>query len=140
MEDKQHLSGDWQQLVLRAEQLNIQGDYQGVLELLEPYTGNPNNKNTSFFNELGIAYGKIGRRCHSNVFWHKAYDCHKKAYRLARFEPIYMFNLGLAASWIKNYKEAEELLTKYIRSGDTRRLKMATDILAEIKESGHALF
>jgi len=133
---KQQLSGDWQQIALRAEQLNIKGDYRGVLELLEPYIGNPSNKNTSFFNELGIAYGKIGSQLQGTAFWHKAYDCHKKAYRINRHEPIYMFNLGIAADWIKNYKEAEELLTKYIKSGDTRRLKMATDILTEIKESG----
>ena len=126
-------SGDYQQLALRAEQLNIRGDYRGVVELLEPYTGNPDNKNTSFFNELGIAYGKIGSQLQDTAFWHKAYDCHKNAYRLDSNEPIYMFNLAMAATWIENYEKAQELLIKYLESGHRKELQLAKNVLKKLK-------
>lgn len=123
---------DYQQLALRAEQMNIRGDYRGVLELLEPYVGEPDNNNTSFFNELGIAYGKIGSQLQDAAFWHKAYDCHKDAYRQDSNEPIYIFNLAMAAAWIKNYDEAKELFKEYLDSNHKKRCKLATDMLREL--------
>lgn len=123
---------DYQQLALRAEQLNIQGNYRAVVKLLEPYAKRPNNKNTSFFNELGIAYGKIGSQLQDTAFWQKAYDCHTNAYRLDSNEPMYMFNLAMAAIWIGHYGEAKELLTKYLGSGHKRKRELAIDILKKI--------
>ena len=128
---------DYQELALSAEQLNIRGDYRAVVELLEPYVGNINNKNTSFFNELGIAYGKIGSQLQDVAFWYKAYDCHKKAYDLDSNEPIYMFNLAIAATWIEHYEEAQELTAKYLESGHRKERKLAKDLLkkeGQIKE------
>ena len=123
---------DYQQLALRAEQLNIQGNYCAVVKLLEPYAKRPNNKNTSFFNELGIAYGKIGSQLQDTAFWQKAYDCHKNAYRLDSNEPMYMFNLAMAATWIGHYGEAKELFTKYLESGHRRERELAIDILKKL--------
>jgi len=125
-------SVDYQKLALRAEQLNIRGDHHEVLKLLEPYAKNLNNKNTSFFNELGIAYGKIGSQLQDTTWWHKAYDCHKMSYRLDSEEPIYMFNLALAASWIEDYGQAKELFTKYLESGDERQRELTKNILRNL--------
>lgn len=124
---------DYQELALRAEQLNIRGDYRAVVDLLKPHTGDIDNENTSFFNELGIAYGKIGAQLQDIAFWHKAYDCHKKAYDLDSNEPIYMFNLAMAATWIEHYEEAQKLTTKYLESGHGRERKLAKDLLEKLE-------
>jgi len=136
LEDKLQGGGqferDYQQLAFRAEQMNIRGDYQGVIELLEPYAGKPDNDNTNLFNELGVAYGKIGSQLQDTVLWHKAYDCHKRAYLLDSNEAIYMFNLAMAATWIGNYGEAKELFKKYLKSGHRKDRELASDILIKL--------
>ena len=124
---------DYQELALRAEQLNIRGDYRAVVEMLELYAGDMDNENTSFFNELGIAYGKLGVQFQDIAFWRKAYDRHKKAYDLDNNEPIYMFNLAMAATWIEHYEDARKLTTKYPESGHERERKLAKDLLEKLK-------
>ena len=124
---------DCQELALRAEQLNIRGDHRAVVELLEPHAEVAENDNTSYFNELGIAYGKIGSQPEDSAYWHKAYACHRKAHDLDRNEPIYMFNLAMAATWIERYKEAQELLTKYLESGHRKEHELAKDLLMKLK-------
>ena len=49
-------SVDYESLVLKAEKFGKTKDYQTVIEMLKPYENDPNNKNTAFFNTLGIAY------------------------------------------------------------------------------------
>ena len=124
---------DYQVHALRAEQLNTQGDHQAVIELLEPYAEDSDNENTSFFNELGIAYGKIGAQLQDVVFWCKAYDSHKRAHDLDNKEPIYMFNLAMAATWLERYEEAKDLTTRYIQSGHARERKLAKELLKKLK-------
>lgn len=133
LQDAGPFARDYQEFALRAEQLNIRGDYRAVVDLLEPHAGNLDNKNTSFFNELGIAYGKIGSQLQDIAFWHKAYDFHKKPYHLDSNEPIYMFNLAMAATWIEHYEEAQELLTKYLESGYRKERELAQDLLEKLK-------
>ena len=124
---------NYQQLALRAEQMNINGDYQDAIKLLEPYVNEEENNNTSFFNELGIAYGKRGAQLQDVSLWRKAYNCHKKSYILDSNEPMYMFNLAMAATWLENYEEAKELFKKYIESGHQKERNLAKDLLIKLE-------
>jgi len=125
---------NYQQFALRAEQMNINGDHQSVIELLEPYANEEKNNNTSFFNELGIAYGKRGTQFQDVSLWRKAHDCHKKSYLSDSDEPIYMFNLAVADTWLENYEEAKELFRKYVESGHQKERDLAKDLLVKLEK------
>jgi len=124
---------NYQAMAFTAEALNNKGKHQNAINLLLPDVEHPDNQNTSFFNELGIAYGKIGSKTNDRSYREKAYDYHKKAYDLDNNEPIYMLNLAMSATWIERYEEAKELMQKYLESGHARERKLAKDILKKLK-------
>jgi tetratricopeptide (TPR) repeat protein len=124
---------DFQQMVFTAEALNKQGSYQQVLDLLLPTAEHPDNQNASFFNELGIAYGKIGSKNNDISFWAEAYQYHCKAYELDSTEPMYMFNLAVAASWLDKKDEALLLFKKYLATGHKKERKLALDMVNELE-------
>lgn len=124
---------NYQQLALKAEQMNINGDHQGVIELLEPYANEEENNNMSFFNELGVVYGKHGTQPKDISLWRKAYDCHKKSYLFDSNKPMYMFNLAMVATWLENYEEAKKLFKKYVESGHQREHDLAKDVLVKLE-------
>ncbi len=124
---------DYQQMAFTAEALNNQGRHQEVIQLLLPAAVQPDNQNTSFFNEIGIAYGKIGSKTNTPSHWIEAYKYHSKAYKLNSGEPMYMFNLAMAASWLNKLDEALVLFKKYVATGHKREHKLALDAVKKLE-------
>jgi len=124
---------DYQQMAFVAEALNNQGRHQEAIQLLLPGAEQPDNQNTSFFNEMGIAYGNIGSKTKDLSYWVKAYKYHRKAYELDSAEPMYMFNLAMAASWLDKRDEALDLFKKYVASGHQRRRELARDLVKKLE-------
>ena len=124
---------DYQQMAFTAEALNNQGRHQEAIQLLLPAAVQPDNQNTSFFNEIGIAYGKIGSKTNDLSYWVEAYKYHRKAYELDSAEPMYMFNLAMAASWLNKLDEALDLFKKYVATGHQRERKLALDAVKKLE-------
>ena len=124
---------DYQQMAFTAEALNNQGRHQEVIQLLLPEAEQPDNQNASFFNEIGFAYGAIGSRTKDLSYWVEAYKYHRKAYELDSTEPMYMFNLAMAASWLNKLDEALDLFKKYVATGHKRERKLALDAVKKLE-------
>lgn len=56
---------NYKELASMAETLNMRGKYKKTIELLSPYINHYDNICESFFNELAIAYGKLGSQKHN---------------------------------------------------------------------------
>jgi hypothetical protein len=135
-DDYQNIKKDafeYQRLAIEAEHLNLIGEYRAAIKLLEPYAENENNNNPSFSNELGVAYGKVGSQFQDIALWHKAYYYHKKSFNTDSNQPIYMFNLAMAALWLEEYDEAYNLFTNYIESGHKNNRKLAKQMLRKLR-------
>ncbi len=124
---------EYQQMAFTAEALNNQGKHQEVIKLMLPVATQTNNQNPSFFNELGIAYGKIGSMTNDLTYWIEAYKYHRKSCELDCTEPMYMFNLAMAASWLNRLDEALDLFRKYIASGHQEGRKLALDAVKKLE-------
>ncbi len=125
-------SHDYQVLAKVSEQLNLQDKYWETIEFLRQYEAGNTIDNTSFWNELGVAYGKVGAKNRNKEYWRLAYDAHKKAYDLDPREPIYLFNLAFTASWMENLFESRELFEGYLESGHTERRDLAQEMIDDI--------
>lgn len=123
---------DYQVLAKVSEQLNLQDKYWETIEFLRQYEVGNTIDNTSFWNELGIAYGKVGTKNKNKEYWRLAYDAHKKAYDLDPREPMYLFNLAFATSWLENLFESRELFENYLESGHTGRRDLAQEMINDI--------
>jgi len=126
---------DYQQMAFAAEALNNEGRHQEAIQLLLPEAEQPENQNTSFFNEIGIAYGNMGSKTNDLSYWVEAYKYHRKAYELDSTEPMYMFNLAMAASWLDKRDEALDLFKKYVATGHQRRQELALDAVKKLEAS-----
>ncbi len=124
---------DYQEMAFAAEALNNKGRHQEAIQLLLPDAEQPDNQNVSFFNELGIAYGKIGSKRNDLSCWGKAYKYNRRAYELDSAEPMYMFNLAMAASWLDKADEALDLFKKYLTTGDKRRRELALHAVKKLE-------
>lgn len=125
-------SHDYQVLAKVSEQLNLQDKYWETIEFLQQYEVENKIDNASFWNELGVAYGKAGTKKKNKEYWRLAYDAHKKAYDLDPIEPIYLFNLAFAASWLEKLFESRELFENYLKSGHTGRRNLAQEMINDI--------
>jgi len=124
---------DYEEMARVSEALNRKGRHQEVIDLLLPLAEQEGNRNSSFFNELGLAYGKIGSKTTDLSYWEKAYVYHTKAYSLDRSEPEYIFNLAMAASWLDKRDEALGLFKKYVATGHQRRRALAVDAVRKLE-------
>ena len=125
-------SNEYQVLAKVGEQLNLRAKYWETIEFLEQYKSMNTIDNTSFWNELGFAYGRIGKKKKNKGYWQLAYDAHKKAYDLDSAEPMYIFNLALAASWLDDLLESRKLFELYIENGHTEGRDVAQKMISDI--------
>ena len=130
---KEMATVDYIQLAGIAKTLNRDGNYKKTIELLTPYVNYNDNRCELLYNELAIAYGKLGSQKNRLKYWSYAYEFHKKAYHINQNNPVNIFNLAMAATWLKKYYEAEELFKRYLESGHHRERQLAIELLDEIR-------
>lgn len=95
-------------LAQEATQLNLRGQSEKVIALLEPHKGDKKNESVLFFNELGVAYRHAGKIAESIQAYQSA---------LARDpeNPVVMKNLGDAFYLNKDYPKAIEKYQKVVQ-------------------------
>lgn len=124
---------DFLQMAFTAEALNNQGKHREVISLLQPLAEHPDNLSTSFFNELGMAYGLIGSKTNDSSYFEEAYRYHQRAYILISWKPMYILNLAMAASRSNKLEEALYLFNEYVASGHKRGRKLALDEVRKLE-------
>jgi hypothetical protein len=122
---------DYDLLGVAATKLNMRSRHDDVLGLLQPYV-NDNIKSTHFWNELGMAYCKVGRKKRNMSMLMEAYFAHMNAYVLNSSVPIYMFNLAVAAHWVGRKDEALNYYRKYIDTGDVQGKQFALEMISDL--------
>ncbi len=122
---------DYELLGITATKLNMQSRHEDVLGLLQPYV-HDDIKSTHFWNELGMAYCKVGRKQRNNYMLMEAYFAHMNAYVLDSSIPMYIFNLAVAAHWVDKNEEALNYYKKYIDTGDIQGKQFAIEMISEL--------
>ncbi len=117
MAEEVHDKAFYDKLAKQAEAIGAYDNPYKVIQILEPYKLDQQNLNSNFFNELGLAYIKYGRK-------NEGYDMLKKAFSLNNTDPAIAWNLGVQSYKIKgDIPSSKRFFNIYIQLGGKQKDK-----------------
>ncbi len=109
-DEKKIATYDYEALTLLSVELNPNENPDDVISLLEPYKSNEENKNSYFYNSLGLAYKNKGR-------FKDAISAYSRSLKLMPNDPTTQYNLAIAYT---KHNELSKALNYFLKSSEQR--------------------